>query len=146
MSFWHSKVSHFALEDAGGTSRTLNDYIDSLAFSPEIETADTTGLGDTAREFIPGLANARISISGHWDDTATSGLDVCLGGLYAAGGVKSDGTLPAWIYGPVGSTGTYVKYTGSCIVTSYAITSRAGEKVSFTAELQVSGDVTRTTF
>ena len=54
--------------------------------------------------------------------------------------------LVSFIYGPVGSTAGMPRYSGNCYVTNYTISSPVGDVVSFTADLRISGDVTRDTF
>tara|TARA_Y100000310_G_scaffold14608_1_gene14761 strand:- start:3678 stop:3926 length:249 start_codon:yes stop_codon:yes gene_type:complete len=81
-----------------------------------------------------GIRSATISVSGLWDATVDGYII---------------GTEPAsrtFIFGPAGSTGGNVKYTGECIVTSYAISNPVADAVSFSLDLQVTGDVTRTTY
>jgi hypothetical protein len=47
---------------------------------------------------------------------------------------------------PEGSTSTYVKYTGECILTSYEKSGAIGDVVTYSAEFQVTGAVTRGTY
>ena len=85
--------------------------------------------------FIVGLETATISISGLWDATVD--------------GYMKGGTEPAsrsFIYGPAGSTGGNVKYTGEAIMTNYSISSPVGDVVTYSADLQVTGAVTRGTY
>jgi hypothetical protein len=46
-------------------------------------------------------------------------------------------------YGPEGSTATYTKYTGEAFLTSYETSAGVGDIVSFSAEFQITGAVTR---
>ncbi len=47
---------------------------------------------------------------------------------------------------PEGSTSTYVKYTGEAILTSYEKSGAIGDVVTYSAEFQVTGAVTRGTY
>lgn len=134
-TFVHGKSVDFALDDTGGTSRNISDTLNSVDFPETTETADTTAFGSSSRSFIVGLETATISISGLWDATVD--------------GYMKGGTEPAsrsFIYGPAGSTGGNVKYTGEAIMTNYSVSSPVGDVVTYSADLQVTGAVTRTTY
>ena len=134
MAFVHGKSGYVNLDDTGGTARDITAYCDSVDFPETIETAETTAFGATSKSYIVGLRDSTISISGKWDAT--------LDGYMI-------GTEPAsrtWIFGPAGSTGGNVKYTGEAILTNYSVSTSVGDVVTFSADLQVTGNVTRTTF
>jgi hypothetical protein len=134
-TFVHGKSVDFALDDTGGTSRNISDTLNSVDFPEVTETADTTAFGSSSRSFIVGLESATMSISGLWDSTVD--------------GYMKGGTEPAsrsFIYGPAGSTGGNVKYTGEAIMTNYSISSPVGDVVTYSADLQVTGAVTRGTY
>ena len=134
-TFVHGKSVDFALDDTSGSSRNISDTLNSVDFPEVTETADTTAFGSSSRSFIVGLESATISISGLWDSTVD--------------GYMNGGTEPAsrsFIYGPAGSTGGNVKYTGEAIMTNYSISSPVGDVVTYSADLQVTGAVTRGTY
>jgi hypothetical protein len=60
-----------------------------------------------------------VSISGSWDATA----DAILAGIVGVAGTFE--------YGPAGSAGGAVKFTGEAICTSYNVSAPVGDKVSF---------------
>ena len=134
-TFVHGKSVDFALDDTSGSSRNISDTLNSVDFPEVTETADTTAFGSSSRSFIVGLESATISISVLWDATVD--------------GYIKGGTEPAsrsFIYGPAGSTGGNVKYTGEAILTNYSISSPVGDVVTYSADLQVTGAVTRGTY
>ena len=134
-TFVHGKSVDFALDDTSGSSRNISDTLNSVDFPEVTETADTTAFGSSSRSFIVGLESATISISGLWDSTVD--------------GYMKGGTEPAsrsFIYGPAGSTSGNVKYTGEAIMTNYSISSPVGDVVTYSADLQVTGAVTRGTY
>ena len=134
-TFVHGKSVDFALDDTSGTSRNISDTLNSVDFPEVTETADTTAFGSSSRSFIVGLESATMSLSGLWDSTVD--------------GYMKGGTEPAsrsFIYGPAGSTGGNVKYTGEAIMTNYSISSPVGDVVTYSADLQVTGAVTRGTY
>lgn len=133
-TFVHGKSTYFNLDDTGGTARDLSDTLTSVDFPETIDTAETTAFGATSKSFIVGLRDATISVSGLWDATVDGYII---------------GTEPAsrtWIFGPAGSTGGNVKYTGEAILTSYSVSNPVGDVVTYSLDLQVTGNVTRTTF
>lgn len=134
-TFVHGKSVDFALDDTGGTSRNLSDVLNTVDFPEVTETAETTAFGASSRAYIVGLETATISVSGMWDATVD--------------GYLKGGTEPAtrsFIYGPAGSTSGNIKYTGEAIMTNFSIGSPVGDVVTFSVDLQVTGNVTRGTY
>ena len=133
-TFAHGKSTDFAIDDTGGSSRNISDTLTDVSFPQTIDTAETTAFGSSNKSYIVGLKDTTISVSGIWDATVDGYLS---------------GTEPAsrsFIFGPAGSTGGNVKYTGECILTNYSQSNPVGDVVSFTADFQVSGSVTRGTY
>ena len=62
-----------------------------------------------------------------------------------AGVLGQDAALN-WNYGPEGSTTGRIKFTGLAILTKYDVKSPVGGVVTFSADLQCTGAITRTTF
>ena len=136
MAFVHGKETHFTLDDSGGTPRDISTYLTSVSMPRSQELADTTTFGASAKTFIAGFGDATITIEGNWDPTVDG---------YLAGVVGVSGTL-SFVYGPEGSTAGDIKYTGECVLTSYETSSGINDVTTFSAELQVSGAVGRSTF
>ena len=134
-TFVHGKSTDFSLDDTAGTPRNISNTLTSVDFPETIETAETTAFGSTSKSYIVGLRDATISISGIWDSTVDG---------YLMGG--SEPASRSFIYGPAGSTGGNVKYTGEAIITNYSISNPVGDVVTFSLDLQVTGNVTRTTY
>lgn len=116
----------------------LSPFLTDVDFGGSADTAETSAFGDTNKEYVIGLVDRNVSVSGNYD-AAGGGPDATLGA--AVGGAAQ--TLD---YGPAGNTSGFVKYTGSFFLTSYEITGSIGDKVSFSAEFVPAGAVTRTTF
>ena len=136
MAFGHGKSAVFKLDDSGGTLRDLSSYINEASMPRDIETAETTAFGASSKAYITGLTDATISFSGMFDATADG---------YLAGVIGQAATL-SFEYGPLGSTASMIKYTGECILTSYELSSPVGDVVTFSADAQVTGAITRTTW
>ena len=133
-TFAHGKSTDFAIDDTGGSSRNISNTLTDVSFPQTIDTAETTAFGSSNKSYIVGLKDTTISVSGIWDATVDGYLS---------------GTEPAsrsFIFGPAGSTGGNVKYTGECILTNYSQSNPVGDVVSFTADFQVTGSVTRGTY
>jgi hypothetical protein len=113
----------------------ISAFVNNVDFPETADVAETTTLGDSSKSYIVGLKDATISISGLWDST----LDAILGVV-----VGQSATL-SYEYSPEGTGSGKIKYTGECILTSYSQSSPVGDVVGFSADLQVSGDVTRGT-
>lgn len=138
----HGKDAVFSLEDsAGSTLRNLSTNLTNVAFSRSNDQHDTTTYGAEGHTFIAGLTNGTISLTGFWDDTASTGTATVLDSL-----VGLDSVTLGWEYGPEGSASGAVKYSGECILVSLEYTSPVADLVAFTAQLQISGDVTKGTY
>jgi hypothetical protein len=113
-------------------------YLNDVSLSRSIETAETTtfGVSGSAKTYIVGLSDATFSISGLFDSAADATL----------AGVLGFATPLNFNYGPAGSTAGLIKYTGTCIMTGYNISASVGDAVQATADFQVTGPVTRTTW
>jgi hypothetical protein len=139
MPFVHGRTTYFRIDNAAGTLVDLSPFCDNVDFPQVVETAETTTFGDTSKDYIVGLRDATISIAGKWDG-AVGTVDPTLAGIL---GLAASQTFE---YGPSGSTVGNVRYTGECFCTSYQITGAVGDVVTFSAEFQVTGNVTRNTF
>ena len=135
MAFTHGKDSVFKLDNASGSLTDISTYVNNVDFPETADASETTTLGADNKTYIAGLKDATISLSGLWDATA----DAIFGAV-----VGQSATL-SYEYSPEGTASGKVKYTGEAILTSYAISSPVGDAVGYSADLQVSGAVTRGT-
>jgi hypothetical protein len=132
MAFKHGSDSTISVDDSGGTARSLTG-VDSVSLTQNGETTEVSSLGDSSKAYIAGLKDATCSISGSWDVTATTGNDVVLSGIIG-------GSAGSISYSPDGGTTTYA-FEAFC--TSYDMSSPVGDKVTFSADFQVTGAITR---
>ena len=65
-----------AIDDSGGSARTISNDITSLDFATPREEQDITGLDKSARERLLLLADFTVSISGTFDDASNMAHDV----------------------------------------------------------------------
>ena len=141
MAFFDSKVSKFLIDDTGSVQRDMSAYITEVRGLPGHRNLnEITALGDSGAKFIPGLEDVTIALHGIFDNTATTGPDAVLGPL------RTHGSAVDFEYGPEGSSTGDVKYSGTCWVVSYELRSRVGNRVEWSALLQVEGTVTRGAF
>lgn len=139
MTFVAGKVSVFKVQDAGGTLRDLSAYFNKGDLDRMADMLETTVFGLNSKTYVSGLFDGSIPLEGFYDSTVTSGVDVVLSGILG-------GATRTFELGPEGGSAGKIKYTGSCLLKSYKISSAVAEIVSISAELQLTGDVTRTTF
>lgn len=140
MAFVHGKGAAFKIDNAAGTLTVLTTYIDSITFSNAVDVAETTTMGSEVKTYLSGHSDASFSISGKYDSTASTGPDVTLNGL-----VGLD-TTSSFEYGPEGGTTGKTKYGGECFLTAYTVSAPVGDVVTFTADFQVTGAITKGTF
>jgi len=138
MAFTHGKDSGFKLDNVALALTDISQYTDSVDGLPgEVELADVTAFGQEGHRNIPGLENASFTVSGNWDVA----LDAIMG---APSDWKS--ATRTFEFGPAGVTTGLVKYSGECWITNFTVSSGVSDKVTWSASLQVDGQVTRGTF
>ena len=135
MAFVHGKSSVFKLDNASGSITDISAFVNNVDFPETADVAETSVLGASNKTYIVGLKDATISLSGLFDATA----DAIFGAV-----VGQTATL-SFEYSPEGTASGKIKYTGECILTNYAMSSPVGDVVAYSADLQVSGAVTRGT-
>jgi hypothetical protein len=137
----HAKDGALLLEDsAASTLRNISDQLTNIGFSRQNDTHDTTTFGKEGHTFIAGLTNGTITIDGWWDKTASTGSATVLDSLMGL-----DAVTLGWEYMPEGNVNGNVKYSGECVLASLDFTQPVADLISFSATLQISGDVTKGT-
>ena len=135
-TFRHGKSTVFKVDNSGGTLTDISNTLTDVSFPQSVDTAETSAFGSSAKTYVVGLTDATISVSGMFDATVDAHLN----------GILGQAATVSFEYGPEGSTSSNVKYTGECILTSYEKSGAIGDMVSYSAEFQVSGAVTRGTY
>ena len=137
----HGKDSVFKVEDSGATTlRDISGDLTNVAFNRANDTHDTTAFGAEGHTFVTGLTNGTITLTGWTTTTASTGTLTVLDSL-----VGLDSITVGWEYSPHGSTAGLVKYTGECILISLDVSDPVADLISFSCQLQISGDVTKGT-
>ncbi len=136
-----SQDSVFQITSTGSQLRDISPDIISVTGLPGTrELTDDTGLGVSGRSFEPELENVSFTVECFWTKTALTGTDTVFGPL------RQHTSATAFDYGPEGSDSGDIKYSGSCWVREWAITSRVGSRVVARAVCQVDGTVSRGTY
>lgn len=137
MAYGHGKDAVFKVQDSGGTTRDLSAYLTGVTMPRSADTAETSTMGDSDKEYISGLKDATISLEGKYDPVANGPDDVLTGIL--------GGASRTWEIHPQGTAVGKPKFSGSAVCTSYEASIDLGDAVGFSAELQVTGAITRGT-
>lgn len=139
MAFIHGKSSLFTIDNSSGTPVDISAYCDEVSLSRDIETAEVTAFGNSAKAYITGLTDATISVSGKFDAAGASTVDSVLSGILGQSATVT------WAYRPnsAAKSATNPEYTGEGIVTSYEVSGSVGDAVTFSAEIQATGTITR---
>jgi hypothetical protein len=125
------------LDNAAGSLTDISAFVESLDFSTEIETYLTTTLGSNSQSRVVGLKDGNFSVTFVYD--RTGGVPTIynhITGIYGAAASKSFDIRPE------GSTSGYPKITGECNLKSFSLPIAVGDKLSITAQFEMTGDVT----
>lgn len=120
----------------------LSAFSDNLSLDLTPETADTTGFGSTWRTHLPGLIGATLSVSGSYDPTATTGPAAAITDAITA---QNSAGYIAVVDKPGGTASGQRTNSFNAIISGYNETSVVDDKVTWSAELTVTGAVTFTT-
>ena len=141
MAFSHGKLAVIQVDNAAGTLTSLTEYSDEIGFPMETEASETTVFGNGNKQYIPGLGDATVSISGKFDPA----VNTLVAAVWAG---QLDGSIlsSSVEFGPAGSTSGLPKYTAEAVLTSYEPSSSVGDPNTFSIEYQVTGGVVIDTF
>lgn len=110
----------------------LTSYLNDASVSQDVETAETTVFGISAKTYITGLRDATISASGMFDGAA-SAVDEVL-----TASIGSD-TLAPMMVAQSGLTGAERAYILQSKTTSYEVSAPVGDVVSVSFDSQADG-------
>jgi hypothetical protein len=130
MSAVHGKNGYLLVN-----TQNFSTYLKSNSLDTSNDVVEVTTFGSNSKQYIQGLEDGTIPLEGVWDATVD--------GYIAA--IKTAGSV-AFEYGPAGNSNGLVKYSGNAILSSYSISGDTGSEISFSATLQITGDVSRGTF
>jgi hypothetical protein len=131
MAFIHGKNTGVVV--GGGN---LSAFFNEASASQDVETAETTAFGSSAKTYIIGLKDGTMSVSGMFDgaeDSVDEQIEAALGAEAA-----SVATIA-----PEGLTIGKASYSCSARKTSYEISSPVGDVVSTSLSIQADGGIDR---
>lgn len=139
MAFVAGHKTKIEYDNAAASLQNLSAYIDSIGgVDFPKQNLETTAFGNASVASITGLRNGHtMSVSGSWDATlhthmiAVSALDT--------------GVTQTFTVHPAGDASGTPSYSVETHLTNYQISSSVGDKVTWSAELQVTGNVTTAT-
>lgn len=105
-------------------------------FGVNVDSLETTTAGDNSKTYVPSLKDGTFSVEFEHDDTPVDHMWLWFTNNYT-------GTIE---FGPAGSTSGYNKYTMESFVTSLGTATPVAGLVTFTAEMQITGDVAKGTY
>jgi hypothetical protein len=135
-TFRHGKSTVFKVDNAAGSLTDISNTLTDVGFPQTVDTAETSTFGTSAKSYVVGLTDSSLSVSGNFDATVDAHL----------AGILGQSASVSFEYGPEGSTAGFVKYTGEALMTSYEKSGAIGDVVSYSAEFQVTGAITRGTY
>ena len=117
----------FAVDDSGGTLRTISNDITSLGVNVGQALLDITGLDKSAAERLIGLADGSFTVTGVFNPTSNMSHDV----------FKTRTGTRTVDYKIGGNTQGLPYLTMECLVDSYVLARGADGSLTFTAGLQL---------
>lgn len=114
----------------------LSQYSNNSQIEISADSHDVTGYGEDAHSFFGGLKNGTASISGIYDNTAMTGPRAVILPLV--------GTVVELIHQPEGTGSGKPQDVCDVLVTKYTQTHPVADMVTWTVDLQISGDVDST--
>lgn len=141
MAFSHGKSSGISVDDSAGSLTDIKAYTEEVSWPQETEASEVTTFGNGNKAYIVGLADSTVSLSGKYDPT----LDALMNGVRAAliAGTVATSTVK---YSPAGTGSGAPYYSAEAILTSYEPGSSVADPNTWSAEYQVTGAVTRSTY
>jgi len=134
--------AYFSLDNQAGTVTDLTPDLTSIEFSTDKGIVDVTTMGDNYRDYLAGIADAKIKIEGIYDSSS----------INKAGSMifnSAHGTATAslsYVYAPQGTASGKQKLTGECFLVSASLPSGLDDAVTFSADYQSTGTVTLATY
>lgn len=140
MAFKPGYLAYVGVDNAAGSIQNLSTYFDSVEYSYDIDSLDTSSFGSAHRTYISGMNGATFTLSGPYDVTAWSHFTGCLA-------AQNAGTASFSVdYGPAGSVSGQARIRQEGIITSVSPPSSVGGRVEFSVSMQMTGAGTLGTY
>lgn len=121
------------IDNAAGTLTDVTSYLTSGSIRSTQDTIEDTGMGDTERQYLFGLAGATFPIAGMLNSTTEGIFGPLVGNRTTA--------TKTFQYDSGAAAGVY---RGEVLVTSVEVSSSTNSLETFSAEATFDGAVTRT--
>lgn len=137
MAFRAGTTAFVTIDGVNGAGTNVSPYLDNVSWSQTTATNEVSVFGTAARAMIVGLTDGdTITMAGPYDKALYS----ILTGVKAAQSAGSSTCTITW--GPGGSVVGEAKVSAETWVTEVGLSVGVGDRVNFTASLQVTGAVT----
>lgn len=113
-------------------------FSNSTDFKDATEAHETTTYGRNRKTYHSGLGDGTVSVGGLYDNTVSSGPRNLFKPLKAAGSAVE------FVYRPEGTGSGKAQSIVDVIITQFDESSPVGDMVTWTAELQMTGDLDET--
>lgn len=133
MAYVHGKNTSITVDGTAVKAKTSG-------FNRSRDSHDTTGYGDNGHTFAGGLTNGTFTMSGVYDNTASTGNIAVLEAAWAETD-NASGELAIVVY-PEGNTSSKPKYEFDAVMTGLDFSDPVDDMVQWTANFQISGAVT----
>ena len=134
----------FKLDKLDNTLTDISTKLKNVDFPREAELLETTTFQASDKTYIVSFKDNKISLQGLYDDAVDAHFSDILGVGEPTGQTEYEGF--DFEYGPGGTTTGKTKYTGKCYLVKYQASGAVNAVSPITAELQITGAVTRGTF
>lgn len=133
---YHGKLSRFWLGTFAlpATLVDVSGYFTNIAFPQEFDEDETSAFGDGTKEFILGLSDSTLTLTGNYDPTIAAQL----------GALHFSDVTPNWEYYPIGPGTGKVKYAGTGAVYTFNRSRNIQGKQTIVATIQQASNITRT--
>jgi len=128
--------SHGRLTKVTVATKDISPYIKTSSYEMGADVHDTTGYGSTNKRKAGGLLEGKFTMSGTYDNTASTGPRNALHGLV--------GTTVAVVRNPEGTGTGKPNDAFSAVLTKYVETNPVDDMVTWSADLEIDGAVTTT--
>lgn len=132
MAFKHGKDTNIDIN-----SQDISAFCSDSELKQSVDTHDTTGYGSDNKTYIPGLIDGEFTCEGSYDDNGTTDPKTVFEAIIDAGAAV---TL---IRQTEGTGSGLPQESVSVIVTAYTETNPVANKISWSAQCQLTGTITR---
>lgn len=133
MTFVHGKDTFISLD-----GNDLSDFTNTSSWEDSSDTHDVTCYGANRKAYSYGLGDGKVSIGGVYDNTAS-------GPKAIIEAIKDAGDLVVLIRRPEGTGSGKPQESVNVVVEKYSESNPVADMITWSCDLQPSGDVTRTT-